>query len=92
MRSPPRWLPRIPKSATACLSLIVLSASYSNAQPISNTPVPPLQWINLSGLLSGSSAAPALKDASIGYDSANRNLVIFGGESATGFPQSDTYM
>ena len=32
------------------------------------TPVPPLQWINLSNLLQGSSPAPPLRDAAIGYD------------------------
>jgi hypothetical protein len=32
-----------------------------------NTPVPPLQWINLTNLLRGNSPPP-LKDAAIGYD------------------------
>ena len=52
---------------------------------------PPLQWINLSKLVSGS-APPALKDASIGYDDTTRTLIIFGGESAGGFPQDATYL
>lgn len=52
---------------------------------------PPLQWINLSKLLSGS-APPALKDASIGYDDTTRTLIVFGGESAGGFPQDATYL
>ncbi|KAF9462635.1 hypothetical protein BDZ94DRAFT_1219539 [Collybia nuda] len=69
------------------------------AQTISiDTPVPPLQWINLSGLLKGSSRPPPLKDASVGYDetrhacNANRSLIIFGGESAGGFVLSQTYL
>lgn len=52
---------------------------------------PPLQWINLSNLLSGS-APPALKDASIGYDETTRTVIVFGGESAGGFPQDATYL
>lgn len=70
-------------------------ASYfvrSYAQSISSdTPVPPLQWINLTGLVSGS-PPPALKDASIGYDDTSRTLIIFGGESQTGIPQSQTHL
>jgi hypothetical protein len=31
-------------------------------------------------------------DASIGYDTISRNLLIFGGESEGGFVQSDTYL
>ncbi|OJT10155.1 hypothetical protein TRAPUB_13260 [Trametes pubescens] len=54
-------------------------------------PVPPLQWINLSKLLSGP-AAPPLKDATIGYDDTNGVLMIFGGESQQGFPTAQTYM
>ena len=53
--------------------------------------VPPLQWINLSQHLQGS-AAPPLKDATIGYDETNRVLLIFGGESQQGFPTDGTYM
>lgn len=63
-----------------------------HAQAISSTmPVPPLQWINLSKLLSGP-AAPPLKDATIGYDDTNGVLMIFGGESQQGFPTAQTYM
>lgn len=66
--------------------------STSRAQSIStSTPVPPLQWINLTSLLQGSSAPP-LKDASIGYDNATRTLIIFGGESQGGLPQQQTYL
>ena len=32
------------------------------------TQVPPLQWINLSNLLQGSSQPPPLRDAAMGYD------------------------
>ena len=53
-------------------------------------PVPPLQWIELTDLLNGASAPP-LKDATIGYDSTTRVLLIFGGESQQGFPTSQTY-
>lgn len=66
--------------------------STTRAQSIStSTPVPPLQWINLTSLLQGSSAPP-LKDASIGYDNSTRTLIIFGGESQGGLPQQQTYL
>ena len=40
-----------------------------HAQNISTTAaIPPLQWINITGLLQGSSQPPPLKDAAIGYD------------------------
>lgn len=52
------------------------------AQTISvNTPVPPLQWINLSSVLQGTAHPPPLKDAAIGYDET-RFILIF-------LPQSD---
>ncbi|CAL1700948.1 unnamed protein product [Somion occarium] len=71
--------------------VIYIHAAFS--QEIStNTPVPPLQWINLTPLLGGSAAPPPLKDASIGYDDTSRNVIIFGGESSQGFPQSSTYL
>jgi len=64
----------------------------THAQSIStDTPTPPLQWINLTSLLQGS-PIPPLKDASIGYDDTSRSLLIFGGESQGGFPQSQTYL
>jgi hypothetical protein len=53
--------------------------------------IPPLQWLNLTGLLQGP-AAPPLKDASIGYDDTTRTLIIFGGESQGGLPQQQTYL
>ncbi|KAF8631955.1 hypothetical protein AX15_002116 [Amanita polypyramis BW_CC] len=59
---------------------------------VSNSPVPPLQWINLSSLLLPSNSPPALKDAAIGYDDNSRSLVIFGGESQAGISQSQTYL
>ncbi len=66
--------------------------SLASAQSISTSiQVPPLQWINLTGLLSGP-APPPLKDASIGYDDTSRSLLIFGGESSQGIPQSQTYL
>ena len=78
--------------------LAILSACYlsplqpARAQSIStSTPVPPLQWINLTGLLKGPSAPP-LKDASIGFDNSSRTLILFGGESQGGLPQQQTYL
>jgi hypothetical protein len=74
----------------ALLSLCYLSPA--SAQSIStSTPVPPLQWINLTGLLTGPSAPP-LKDASIGYDNTSRTLILFGGESQGKLPQQQTYL
>ncbi|KAG6850041.1 hypothetical protein H0H93_002050 [Arthromyces matolae] len=53
----------------------LLLAQQLTAQTIStDTPVPPLQWINLSGLLQGSSSPPPLKNAAIGYDDTRLNL------------------
>lgn len=47
------------------------------AQKIStDTPVPPLQWINLSDLLKGSSPPPPLKDAAVGYDETRHALNV----------------
>ncbi|KAH8105963.1 hypothetical protein BXZ70DRAFT_405944 [Cristinia sonorae] len=68
-----------------------LPAVHSQTTP-SSTDVPPLQWINLTGLLGGSNAPPPLKGASLGYDDTNRNLLIYGGESQQGFPVSQTYL
>lgn len=71
---------------------LFLPLQSGHAQSIStSTPVPPLQWINLSSLLQGPSAPP-LKDASIGYDNSTRTLIIFGGESQGGLPQQQTYL
>lgn len=73
-------------------SCFLLPLQSAHAQSIStSTPVPPLQWINLTGLFQGP-AAPPLKDASIGYDNTTRNLIIFGGESQGGIPQQRTYL
>jgi hypothetical protein len=71
---------------------LFLPLQSGRAQSIStSTPVPPLQWINLTSLLQGPSAPP-LKDASIGYDNTSRTLIIFGGESQGGLPQQQTYL
>lgn len=73
-------------------SCFLLHLQSAHAQSIStSTPVPPLQWINLTGLLQGP-AAPPLKDASIGYDNNSRTLIVFGGESQGGIPQQQTYL
>ncbi|KIL70075.1 hypothetical protein M378DRAFT_156128 [Amanita muscaria Koide BX008] len=64
-----------------------------NAQSISTSiSLPPLQWISLSPLLQSSNAPPALRDAAIAYDENSRSLIVFGGESQGGFPQSQTYL
>ncbi|KAH9938274.1 uncharacterized protein B0H18DRAFT_8787 [Fomitopsis serialis] len=73
------------------LVLVILRPAV-HAQNISTSgPVPPLQWINITGLTSGS-APPALRDASIGYYAGTSTLLIFGGESAQGIVQSQTYL
>ena len=56
-----------------------------------STPTPPLQWLNITGLLNGP-GAPPLKGASVGYDETTRTLLVFGGESESGFPTSTTYL
>ena len=72
--------------------IVLFLVTFSNGQSISTSmPVPPLQWINLTGLLTGS-GPPPLKSVSLGYDNLSRNLLIFGGESEGGFVQSDTYL
>ncbi|KII94622.1 hypothetical protein PLICRDRAFT_148646 [Plicaturopsis crispa FD-325 SS-3] len=83
---------RGPLITALAFNLLISFLTPSHAQTIStSTPVPPLQWINLSNSLSGS-GPPPLKDASIGYDENTRTLLIFGGESEGGFPQSQTYL
>ncbi|KAF8974764.1 hypothetical protein BDZ97DRAFT_48231 [Flammula alnicola] len=75
------------------LSLLVNTLLLIHAQNISTTtPVPPLQWINLSNLLQGSTRPPPLRDAALGYDENSRSLIIFGGISEGGFPQSQTFL
>jgi hypothetical protein len=54
--------------------------------------VPPLQWLNVTNLLQGSAAPMPLSNAAIGYDSMMSTVVIFGGESSGGVPQSTTYL
>ncbi|KAH7887753.1 hypothetical protein F5I97DRAFT_886400 [Phlebopus sp. FC_14] len=64
----------------------------AHAQSISTTtPVPPLQWLNITGLLQGASAPP-LKYSSIGYDDTTRTLIIFGGESSSGIATQQTFL
>ncbi|KIJ70578.1 hypothetical protein HYDPIDRAFT_77775, partial [Hydnomerulius pinastri MD-312] len=66
--------------------------TIAHAQSIStNTPVPPLQWLNITGIIQGP-PAPPLKYASIGYYDTSRTLVIFGGESASGIATSQTFL
>lgn len=75
------------------LAYPILCSISSHAQQIStSTPLPALQWINITNLLGGTAPAPPLKDAAIGYDDTSRNVLIFGGESSQGIPQSQTYL
>lgn len=74
------------------LVFIAISFSLPARSTIStSTPTPPLQWLNITQLLSGP-GAPPLKDASLGYDETTRTLIVFGGESESGFPTSTTYL
>ena len=74
------------------LVFIAISFSLPARSAIStSTPTPPLQWLNITQLLSGPSAPP-LKGASLGYDETTRTLIVFGGESESGFPTSTTYL
>lgn len=71
---------------------LISFSTLGRAQSISTTtPIPPLQWLNLTSLLSGS-APPPLKDATIAYDETTRTVVIFGGESEGGIVQSQTFL
>ncbi|KAG7096979.1 hypothetical protein E1B28_004375 [Marasmius oreades] len=73
--------------------LLFLLFSFSYSQFIStSTPVPPLQWLNLTPRLTGTSKPPPLKDAFIAYDQTSHTVIIFGGESQSGFPSSETYL
>ncbi|OCH90982.1 hypothetical protein OBBRIDRAFT_792792 [Obba rivulosa] len=84
-----------PRRRPLISNLLALSLCFATAhtQSISTgTPLPPLQWINITNLIGGSPVAPPLKDASIGYDDNTRTLLIFGGESQQGIPQSQTYL
>ncbi|EJD01377.1 uncharacterized protein FOMMEDRAFT_21769 [Fomitiporia mediterranea MF3/22] len=62
-----------------------------HAAPATNTPVPPLQWLEITNQITGSPAPPGLSYASIGFDPTSRTILIFGGES-NGFPQQQTYL
>ncbi|KAF8845762.1 hypothetical protein BDN67DRAFT_892139 [Paxillus ammoniavirescens] len=63
----------------------------THAQSISTNTVPPLQWLNITGLIQGP-PAPALKYPSIGYDDTTRTVIIFGGESSSGIATSQTFL
>ncbi|KAJ3801617.1 hypothetical protein GGU11DRAFT_768755 [Lentinula aff. detonsa] len=69
--------------------LLSLFALYPAVYPQS---VPPLQWLNVTNLLQGSAKPIPLQDAVIGYDSISSTVIIFGGESSSGIPQSTTYL
>lgn len=65
-----------------------LSSTRGATSPSTDTPVPPLQWIQLN---TSGTTLPGLKYPSIGYDSTTGFLLIFGGES-NGVPQQETYL
>ncbi|KAF9476458.1 hypothetical protein BDN70DRAFT_882353 [Pholiota conissans] len=84
--------PRIPYSFLLFLGYLLFSQA-TRAQNIStSTTVPPLQWINLSNLVQGSTKPPPLRDASLGYDETSRSLIVFGGLSESGVAQSQTFL
>lgn len=81
----------LPSGLAIFLVSLFFSSSLTLAQkPSTNTPVPPLQWIELTSLTSGS-APPGLSYASMGYDQTSGTVIIFGGES-NGFPVQTTYL
>ncbi|TFK75923.1 hypothetical protein BDN72DRAFT_809719 [Pluteus cervinus] len=82
----------LPSLPLVLLHLLLLIPAVTPQNISTSTPIPPLQWINLSNLVQGSSPPPPLKDAAIGYDETSRSLIIFGGESESGFVQSQTYL
>lgn len=80
-----------PCSAIPWLFLIkYISTAYAQRLP-SIFPVPPLQWLNITGSIQGATPA-AVKYPSIGYDPTTSNLIIFGGESSSGIPTDQTYL
>lgn len=60
--------------ATRCaISSVAIRPPHQNPvlgvhAAVSPDPVPPFQWLNLSGLLKGTTQPPGLKDAAMGYD------------------------
>ncbi|KAF7301663.1 hypothetical protein MIND_00731800 [Mycena indigotica] len=74
------------------VGLIALALTWGLVSAISSSPAPPLQWLNLSNLLKGTTRPPPLKNAAIGYDDASRTLIIFGGEASSGIAQGNTYL
>ncbi|KAG1820199.1 uncharacterized protein BJ212DRAFT_1007998 [Suillus subaureus] len=79
------------RSAIAWLFFIqYISTAYAQNLP-STFPVPPLQWLNITGSIQGATPA-AVKYPSIGYDPTTNNLIIFGGESSSGIPTDQTYL
>ena len=76
-------------SSFLALSYLLSLAFAQN--PSTNTQVPPLQWIDLSDLTSGS-PPPGLKYASMGFDSTSQTVIVFGGEAAGGIATQQTYL
>ncbi|KAG0709621.1 hypothetical protein DFH29DRAFT_841147 [Suillus ampliporus] len=81
-------------SAFACLFFIkYISTVYAQSQkPPSTIPVPPLQWLNITGIIQGATLPAGVKYSSIGYDPDANNLIIFGGESSSGIATDQTYL
>ncbi|KAK1224372.1 hypothetical protein PQX77_012668 [Marasmius sp. AFHP31] len=73
------------------LFFYLFSLSYSQSISTSS-PVPPLQWLNISPSLTGTSKPPPLKDAFVSYNQNSRTVIIFGGISQSGLPTSETYL
>lgn len=89
LRAMARRFARRPSPAFLLPFALFLSSCLAQ-NPATNTPVPPLQWIELTSLLTGS-VPPPMKYASIGYDSTSGTVLVFGGES-NGFPTQQTYL
>ncbi|KAJ6539336.1 hypothetical protein B0H19DRAFT_1178497 [Mycena capillaripes] len=77
--------------SVSVVSLLILPLCHHVHAALSVDPVPPLQWLNLTPLLSGDQP-PGLKDAAIGYNENSQSLIIFGGEASSGVPQGQTYL
>ncbi|KAJ7638799.1 hypothetical protein FB45DRAFT_1133214, partial [Roridomyces roridus] len=72
------------------LLILLLSVLHVDAAS-SPDPVPPFQWINLTGLLRGP-PPPGLKDVAMAYNPVGHQIIIFGGEASSGVAQDQTYL
>ncbi|KAJ6613462.1 hypothetical protein B0H10DRAFT_2048593 [Mycena sp. CBHHK59/15] len=74
----------------ATVAIVIFSLRVHAA--LSVDPVPPLQWLNITTLIKGTTQPPGLKDAAIGYDEMSRSVIIFGGEASSAVVQGQTYL